>query len=137
MAALTGITAVRPGSEKTALRIVQYGATVSVGQPVYKNSANKKHSPADSDASAAAAAAEGIAMTPGVDGGYGIIAVQGPIVLVGTTMSVGLNYYVGRTAGTIAPESDLTTGDYVSRLGVASTSTQLELSISNTGIVKP
>lgn len=136
MAALTGITAVRPGSEKTVLRIVQYGATVSVGQPVYK-AANGKRSPADSDASLATSSAEGIAMTPGVDGSWGIIAVQGPIVLVGTTMSVGLSYYVGRTAGTIVPEADLVAGDYVTRLGVASSSTQLELLMSATGIQKP
>jgi len=73
-------------------------------------------------------------MTPGVDGGYGIIATSGSIILVGTTMAIGETYYAGATAGEINPDADVTTGWYVSRLGTAASATQLDLSIKATGI---
>jgi hypothetical protein len=86
MADLTSITAVRP-TAYTQLRIVQYGTTIAAGQPIVKS--GTKYVLADANASAALAAAEGIAMTPGVDNGYGLMATGGSIVLVGTTMTVG------------------------------------------------
>lgn len=135
MAALSGITAVRPASNTTVEKVV-YGATISVGQPVYRVAADGEHSQADANLSAAAAAAVGIAMTPGVDAGYGMIAKAGSIILVGTTMAVGTNYYVGPTAGEIIPEGDLASSSYITRLGTAATTTQLDLSIVATGIVK-
>lgn len=135
MAALSGITAVRP-TATTVTEKVGYGATVSSGNPVYLVVADNEHSLSDANASAVAAGCAGIAVTPGVDGGYGLIAKSGSIILVGTTMAVGTNYYVGPTAGEIIPEGDLATSSYITRLGTAATTTQLDLSIVATGIVK-
>lgn len=139
MAALSGITAVRPTSSTTlaANGPVVYGATITAGQSAYKDGSDSKYKLADSNASAATAAAVGIFVTPGVDTGYGYVATAGSIILVGTTMTVGTVYCVGTTAGSIVPISDLTTGDYVTILGTASTTTQLDLAIKATGIVKP
>ena len=134
MADLSGITAVRP-TANTQTRIVQYGGTVSVGQPVAISSV--KYVAADANASAALAAAVAIAMTPGVTDGYGVVAVGGSIILVGTTMTVGETYLVSDTAGGIMPNADRSTGDYVTRLGTASTATQLDLAIQATGIQVP
>lgn len=133
MAALTGITAVRPTSS-TKSSLVAYGATISAGQPVYLDTTDNEYKLADNNASVITQAAKGIAMTPGVDGGYGYIATDGSIILVGTTMSVGETYFVGATAGEIIPDADLATGNYVSRLGTAASTTQLDLSIKATGI---
>ncbi len=135
MPALTGITAVRPTENTTFTRAVLYGATNSAGQSVYLDATDNKYKLADSNASEATASAKGIAMTPGIDGGYGIVATGGDVILVGTTMAVGETYYVGATAGTIIPDGDLTTGDYVTRLGTAATATRLSLSVKATGIV--
>jgi hypothetical protein len=134
MADLSGITAVRP-TGSTQSRIVQYGGTVSVGQPVSESSS--KFVAADANASSTLANARGIAMTPGVTDGYGVIAVSGSIILVGTTMTVGETYLVSDTAGAIMPNADRSTGDYVTRLGTASTATQLDLAIQATGIQVP
>lgn len=134
MADLSGITAVRP-TQNTQIRIVQYGGTVSAGQPVVESSS--KFVAADANASSALAAATGLAVTPGVTDGYGIIATGGSIVLVGTTMIVGETYLVSPTAGGIMPNADRVTGDYVTRLGTAATTTQLDLSIKATGIQVP
>jgi hypothetical protein len=134
MADLSSISAVRPTST-TQVRIVQYGATIAVGQAVVKSS--DKYVLADADASSALAAAEGIAMTPGILDGYGLVAFSGPVILVGTTMTVGETYLASATAGGIMPNADKTTGDYVTRLGTAATATQLNLSVQATGIQVP
>jgi hypothetical protein len=139
MAALSGITAVRPTST-TILATrgpVIYGSTNSAGQSAYLDAADSKYKLADSNASAATAAAVGIFVTPGVDTGYGYVATGGSIILVGTTMVVGTVYCVGATPGDIVPISDLTTGDRTTILGTAATATQLDLSIKASGIVKP
>jgi hypothetical protein len=134
MSDLAGITAARP-TASTVVRVVQYGGTVSAGQPVVKSSG--KYVAADANASSALASAEAIALTPGVADGYGVIAIGGGVILVGTTMTVGTTYLVSRTAGGIMPDADKTTGDYVTILGTASTATQLDLNIKATGIAVP
>lgn len=136
MADLAGITAVRPTVD-TAIERVKYGATVAPGQTVYLDSADGEYKLADADVAANAAAARGVAITPGVDGGYGLIAIGGGIILVGTTMTVGAMYVGSDTAGGIKPNADLTTGDFVTNLGRASSATQLELDINATGIEVP
>jgi hypothetical protein len=135
MADLTGITAVRP-TANTQVRVVQYGATIAVGKPIYRASTGK-YLLADANASSTAAAASAIAITPGVDAGYGLIAEIGSIILVGTTMVVGTTYVASRNAGGIMPNADRLTGDYITTLGTASTSTQLNLAIISTGIAVP
>lgn len=134
MANLSGITAVRP-TETTQIRIVRYGATVSAGQPLALSSG--KHVPADANSSPELAAAAGIALTPGVNDGFGVMAFAGSVILVGTTMVVGETYLVSPTAGAIMPNVDRATGDFVTRLGTASTATTLNLSIQATGIQVP
>lgn len=131
MSDLASITAVRP-TANTTTRIVQYGATIAVGQPVVLS--GTKYVLADADASAALAAATAIAMTPGVDTGYGIVATGGSIILVGTTMTVGETYIASDTAGGIKPNTDRATGDFVTKLGTAASATQLDLGIQATGI---
>ena len=131
MADLSSITAVRP-TRTTQLRVVQYGATIAAGQPIVESAG--KYVLADANASAVLAAAQGIAMTPGVDTGYGVMAFGGPIILVGTTMTTGTGYVVSDTAGGIMPAADLSSGDWHTQLGVAASATQLNLDINATGI---
>lgn len=134
MADLASITAVRPTST-TQVRLVQYGATIAAGQPIVRS--GTKYVLTDADASASLAAAEGIAMTPGVDNGYGLLAFSGDVILVGTTMVVGETYLVSPTAGGIMPNGDRATGDYVTRIGTAKTTTTLSLAIESTGVQVP
>jgi hypothetical protein len=134
MASLSSISAVRP-TANTRLRVVLYGATIAAGQPIVLSGSS--YVLADADSSSALAAAEGIAITPGVAAGYGIMATAGSIVLVGTTMTVGETYLVGAVAGEIMPNGDRTTGDFVTKLGTASSATQLDLAIKATGIEVP
>lgn len=133
MAAVT-FTSVRATST-TSCDFIQYGATIGAGEVVYADSTDSnKAKLADNDAIAATATVKGIPMYGGVSGSYGHVAIGGSIVLVGATMTAGVTYFLGPTAGQIVPESDLGTGDYVSRLGTAASATQLDLDITNTGI---
>jgi hypothetical protein len=135
VADLSGITAVRPTSNTVVVKEI-YGATVSAGQPLYR-STESKWLPADCDLSAAAAAVKGVAITPGVLDGYGLIATDGSIILVGTTMVVAETYIASDTAGGIKPIADKATGDYVTYIGNAATATQLDLDINATGNQAP
>jgi len=139
MAAITAPTAIRPTLTTTLAtnRAVLFGATISTGQAAYLDATDSKYKLADSNSTLALAAAVGVFVTPGIDAGYGYVATGGSIILVGTTLVVGTTYCVGSTAGSIVPISDLTTGDYVTILGTASTTTQLDLAIKASGIVKP
>lgn len=132
MADLTGITAVRP-TENTQVTKVKYGETIAAGQPVYYSTTDTEYMLTDADASVTAAAAKGVAITPGVNGGYGYIATGGSIILVGTTMTVGETYLVSDVAGGIRPVGDKNTGDYITYLGNAASATQLDLFIRATG----
>ena len=136
MAALTGITAVRPTADTKSTPPVRYGATLGIAIPVYLDVSDLTHKAADNDASVSTDAVVGLTITPGVNGGYGYLATGGSIILVGATMAVGVTYYLGSTPGEIVPESDVSTGDAVTRIGTASTTTQLDLDIKVTNIPK-
>jgi len=132
MAALAGITAVRP-TKNTIQDQYRMGATVAPGQPTYLDVAAATYKLA-ANTSVALAKVNGIAITSGVASGYAYIARGGSIELVGTTMTVGDTYYLG-AAGEIVPAADVTAGKIVTRLGEASAATILDLSIKATGIV--
>lgn len=133
MAELTGITAVRPTSNTLIARVI-YGATVSAGQVVYLDTTDGEYKLADANgASEATSQAKGIAITPGVDGGYGFIATGGDIILVGTTMNVAYDYYVGFTPGGLMDVGSWSSSDYITRIGNAVSATQLALNIDITG----
>lgn len=136
MADVSGITAVRP-TTNTIIDRVTYGATVAAGNTVYFDSATNEYLLADCDTSATTAATKGIAITPGVDGGQGYIAKGGSIILVGPTLVVSETYIQSDTAGGIKPIADKATGDFVTTLGTASTTTQLDLAINATGTQAP
>jgi hypothetical protein len=126
------------GSGKTQL--VQYGEAVTQGQPVYRSSTDNRFY--KSDANLVTGGANGIALTPGTTGDYGVIALPGAspgqcLVNVGATLAVGMVYCVGATAGQIVPYADLTTGDYVTILGVAKTTALLDFMLIVSGTQKP
>lgn len=139
MADLTQTAAnVASGASTLKVRQVQYGESVTQGMPVYLSTSDSKYYQCDADASASAVAA-GIALTPGSTNGYGIIALPATepgkaLVNLGATLAVGTVYAVSATKGAICPIADLSTGDYITTLGIATTAALLDLqiAISNT-----
>jgi hypothetical protein len=112
------------------------GGTVTAGQPVYRDStASNKLKAADADALASAAAV-GIALH-GASADQPLKYAIGGNLTLSSVMTVGAVYVVSTTAGGIAPVADLSSGDYVTLLGIATTATNLKISISVSGIAKP
>lgn len=90
-----------------------FGATITAGQAVYKDTADNKWKLADSNsATTAARTAQGIALNGGADGQPATICVADPdfthgLATVATTAPV---IVLGGTPGALAPVADLTTG---------------------------
>lgn len=129
-------TSVAVGGSTTRTKIVQFGETVTNGQPVYLKSTDGKYWKADVNASAEAAAAEGVVLVGGAGDAYGAIVIEGPIT-IGATVTNGLGYGVSATAGGIAPDSDFagTSGGFQRHLGHAISTTKIDIRPKTTGAV--
>ena len=127
------------GSQSTRTRIVQAGEAVTQGMPVYISTADGKAYQSDANASAIAAACDGIAVTPAATDGYFVMALpgSGSKLNVGATLTVGQTYTVSATKGAICPIADLTTGDFPTILGIASTTALLNFEVQSGGVAKP
>lgn len=112
------------------------GATVARGQLVYKDTTdNNDLKLADADV-LASSIVEGVALNDAGDGqpleyGYG----EGTLTVGGTGVSVGATYALSTSAGGIAPESDLSTGDYMSFVGIGATTSTIKCNFFNSQVV--
>jgi hypothetical protein len=138
MAALSQTPAnVGIGSSGTRVRVVQAGESITQGQPVYLNT-DSKHYRADANASASAAKAIGIALSPASTDGWFVMQ-EGPggLVNLGATLTVGETYVVGATAGQVNPIGDLASGHFPCLLGTAVSTSLIQTLYSFTGIARP
>lgn len=102
------------------------GGTVTAGMAVYLDSTTTTWKAADANASAATAAAKGIALTGGVSG-QSVIVCTGGTLDPGFTVDVAKIYVVSATAGGIAPAADIVTGWRTTILGIGITASQLQI----------
>lgn len=124
-------SSVVPSTSLSDLQTVKAGAAITAGQPIYLDSSNEAQL-ADCDASAAAAAAVGIAVNNAAAGQRVSYQKSGTLTL-NAVLTPGVIYVASATAGGIAPSADLGSGDYVTILGVAATSTTLSVHIHASG----
>jgi hypothetical protein len=102
---------------------------IAAGKVCYINSSGLA-ALADSDLSAAGAEAVGVAVNTAGIGEPVTIAKSGTtITQAGTTFTKGIVYFVSNTAGGIAPQADIGAGDYVTSIGVASSTSALKIQI--------
>lgn len=107
------------------------GASITAGQPLYKDTANSSVLKlADADSSSLTATVAGIALHAAGTGQPIRYQVTGTIT-IGATLTAGKIYVASATAGGIAPSADLTTNWRTSILGVATSTTVLTLKIYN------
>lgn len=133
------ITAANVAAEEGAVSKQEWvaGATITAGQAVYIDTAASNVAKlAQSDGTELEGTVKGIALNGASSGQPVIIAVSGSLD-IGATLTVGQTYVLSQTAGGIAPIADLTTGDYVSHIGVATAADTLRLSIVNSGVEVP
>lgn len=132
------ITAASVVAADGAVSMQEYtaGATITAGCLVYVDTANSNILKlAQADGTLLEATLKGIALNGASTGQQCIVAVAGDLN-PGATVAVGETYVVSATAGKICPIGDLTTSDYVSILGVATTASNLKINIFNSGVEK-
>lgn len=123
-------------SSSGTVKWVQVGEAVTQGMPGYQSTSDSKYYQTDANASAATAIAAGIFMTAASTDGYALLVSTGTVNL-GATLAVGTIYAVSATKGLICPVADLTTGDYPTTLGIATTTSGLPLNITVSGVAIP
>jgi hypothetical protein len=119
------------GSSTTPTEVVTYGETITQGQPLYKSTTDSKWYRCDNNDGIAKAVVGGIALTPGVNNSFGLIAKPSSspgksLVNLGATLTVGETYIVSANVGGIAPIADIASTRYVTILGVATTAALLD-----------
>jgi len=116
--------------------VVQVGENVSQGMPGYRLLSDGKHYQTDGNASAAAAVAAGIFLTPAATNEHAVLALPGSSVDMGGTLVVGTMYWVSATKGAVADAAPAS-GGYNTSLGMAITTSRLDLEINVSGVDTP
>lgn len=126
------------GAATTPTLVGQYGESVTQGMPLYLNTDGKYYQ-CDANDGVLKAECKGIALTPGATNGYGLVgkpsATPGrSLINLGATLAIGTVYGVSATKGAICPIADITSTQFVSVIGVATTAALLDFqaSVSNT-----
>lgn len=113
------------------------GEAVTAGKVVYLDAAaTGKWLLADADAASAAARGQGkigVALNGASNGQPLAVATDGDIT-IGATLTAGLDYYLSDDPGGVCPQADLASGDYVTLIGVAVSTTVLRLRFTYTGV---
>ena len=108
------------------------GEAITAGQAVYLDSATNKYKLSDSNATGAKTV-RGIALNGAALNQPVVVQKDGPIT-IGGTLVAGTTYCQSTTPGGICPQADITTGGDVVILGVATSTTVLDLNIQVTGV---
>jgi hypothetical protein len=122
------------GSLTVPTRPVQYGESVTQGQPVYRATDGKWYK-CDANNTATKAVCNGIVLTPGASDGFGIVMLPGSSpgqspVIIGATLSVGMQYAISTTAGGIRPVTDAASTEFVTTIGTATTASVLDFVVT-------
>lgn len=120
----------------TSIKAGVAGATVTAGQPVYKDSADEDQLKPALATAAATAACVGIALNGAADGQPLRYATRGNLTF-NAALAAGQTYVVSAAAaGGIAPVADMGTGNFVTVLGIGTSTTNLKLNINQSGVAK-
>ena len=110
------------------------GATVTAGQAVYLDTSDGKWKLADNNsATAAVRSPDGIALNGASNGQPLSVLTAGPIT-IGAALTAGVAYYLSNTPGGICPVADLATGEYPTVIGIATSTTVLNVQINSSGV---
>jgi hypothetical protein len=110
------------------------GATITAGKVVYLDTSVSKYKLADNNSSTAAIRSpKGIALNGASDGQPLVIIEEGPLT-IGATLEPGAVYFLSDTPGGICPVADLASGEYPTILGIATSTTVLDVDILESGV---
>lgn len=112
-----------------------YGETITAGMTLYKKTSDGLYYKADANVTTAEAECVGIALNGGSAGQPASFATGGSVTLGTVTGgAAGLVVVVSATAGGLAPDADISSGQYLSLVGVMTSATVLKLSLNNTAV---
>ena len=114
------------------------GAAIAAGEVVYLDTATTgKWQLADSDAASAEArgrtANVGVALNSAAANQPLVVQTGGPVTL-GAVLTAGSAYYLSGTAGKICPLADVSGGEYYVLLGLAASTSVLNLDVQYSGV---
>ena len=111
------------------------GATITAGQMVYRDPTDgQKCKLADNNAATAAVRApKGIALNGAANNQPLAVHEKGPIT-IGATLVPGTTYFLSDTPGGICAAADLATGEYPTIIGIAISTTVLDVNIHQSGV---
>jgi hypothetical protein len=111
------------------------GVAITAGQVVYKEDASKKVKLSDNDAvTAEVRSALGLALNGAAADQPVSVAQNGAVVSLGSVLTAGTDYYLSGTPGAICPRADVTTGDDPIRIGMALTTSNLQIDINDPNV---
>lgn len=129
---ITAASVVASSAAKTHTALA--GETITAGKAVYLATASGKYMLADSNsATAEARVPKGIALTGSSLNQPCVVALSGQVT-IGATLTAGVAYYLSDTPGGICPVADVGSGEYPSILGIAKSTTVLDIKIQSAGV---
>jgi hypothetical protein len=109
-------------------------ATITAGQVVYKDSTTGKFALADNNSSTAGIRQPyGIALN-GASAGQPLAVLRSGKITIGGTLTAGVAYYLSDTPGGICPVADIGSGEYSAFLGIAISTSVLDVGIKYSGV---
>lgn len=134
MTALSVTSASVVASSNATRDVGTAGATITAGQALYLDPTTNKWNLADTNSATAAARVPTAIALNGAALNQPISFMKGGDVTIGATLTAGVAYYLGGTAGSIVPVGDLTTGDYPCLIGIAKSTTLLAVDFQYSGV---
>ncbi|WP_315804036.1 hypothetical protein [Bradyrhizobium sp. SZCCHNS3002] len=110
-----------------------FGEAVTQGQAVYRASDGKYYKADCDSATAAVRSPRGLALNAGSANQPARVQTKGKIT-IGATLTAGLAYYLSKTAGGLCPVADIAAGGYATIIGIATSTTELKINITESGV---
>lgn len=110
------------------------GETITAGQALYKSSTTGKWMKSDSNsATAEARTPTGIALT-GSSANQPVVAHKKGLLTLGATMTANVPYFASDASGGICPIADVGSGEYLTQIGIAVSTTVIDVDFQSTGV---
>ncbi|NNH56914.1 hypothetical protein HLI01_08845 [Rhizobium laguerreae] len=110
------------------------GEAIAAGKPIYLASTTNRWMLADSNSATAEARQPKAVALNGAAVGQPVSFQKSGDITIGATLVAGTSYYLSDTPGGICPLADVGTGEYVVLIGIAKSTTVLQLSFQYPGV---
>lgn len=127
---ITAANIIKTGVGET--EVCTAGVAITPGQAVYKNASNANKLALSDCEDPATAQCDGIALNTAAANQPCVILKKGNLAM-GAILTAGESYYVSQIGGGIIPDADLGSGDTVTQVGIATTTSNLKVDIIESG----